>query len=135
MVTNKKPILGICLGMQLLTNCSEEGTEKGLGWIDATTVKFNTDIENLSIPHMGWDKIEPINTNNIFKNLNDNRFYFIHSYHVKCKNDENILAKANYYQSFTCAINRNNIFGVQFHPEKSHKFGMILLKNFSEING
>lgn len=130
---NKKPILGICLGMQLLTNSSEEGKEKGLGWIDAQTIKFDLEDKSLSIPHMGWNKTNPTNTNDIFKNLEDNRFYFVHSYHVKCNYPDNVIATSHYGFDFTCAVNRDNIFGVQFHPEKSHKFGMRLLKNFSDM--
>jgi len=130
---NKKPILGICLGMQLLTNSSEEGVEKGLGWIDAQTIKFDLEDESLSIPHMGWNKTNPASRNDIFKNLEDNRFYFVHSYHVVCNNDKDILATANYGKTFTCSIYQDNIYGVQFHPEKSHKFGMQLLKNFGEM--
>lgn len=130
---NKKPILGICLGMQLLTNSSEEGKEKGLGWIDAETIKFDLEDKNLAVPHMGWNKTNPTNVNNLFKNLKDNRFYFVHSYHVVCNDKENILATANYGKAFTCAIYKDNIYGVQFHPEKSHKFGMQLLKNFGEM--
>ena len=130
---NKKPILGICLGMQLLTNSSEEGKEKGLGWIDAQTIKFDLEDKSLSIPHMGWNKTNPTNTNNIFKNLEDNRFYFVHSYHVVCNNEKNILASSYYGQTFTCSIYKENIYGVEFHPEKSHKFGMQLLKNFGDM--
>jgi len=132
-LVSKKPILGICLGMQLLTNSSEEGKEKGLGWIDAQTVKFDLEDKNLSIPHMGWNKTTPISTSNIFKNLNENRFYFVHSYHVVCNDKKNILASVKYGQEFTCSIYKDNIFGVQFHPEKSHKFGMQLFKNFGEM--
>ena len=130
---NKKPILGICLGMQLLTNSSEEGKEKGLGWIDASAIKFDLEDKSLSIPHMGWNKINHTNTNDIFKNLEDNRFYFVHSYHVVCNNEKNILATTNYDRTFTCSIYKDNIYGVQFHPEKSHKFGMKLLKNFGDM--
>ncbi|MCG3690400.1 imidazole glycerol phosphate synthase subunit HisH [Aliarcobacter butzleri] len=130
---NKKPILGICLGMQLLTNSSEEGKEKGLCWIDAQTIKFHLDDISLSIPHMGWNKTNPTNNNGIFKNLEENRFYFVHSYHVVCNDKSNILATANYGKTFTCSIHKDNIYGVQFHPEKSHKFGMQLLKNFGDM--
>ena len=130
---NKKPILGICLGMQLLTNSSEEGKEKGLGWIDADTIKFNLEDKSIVIPHMGWNRTKPTNTNNIFKGLDENRFYFVHSYHVTCNNNKNILATTNYGSEFISSIYKDNIYGVQFHPEKSHKFGMQLFKNFGEI--
>jgi len=130
---NKKPILGICLGMQLLTNSSEEGKTKGLGWIDAKTLKFDLEDKSLSIPHMGWNTTYPINKENIFQSLDENRFYFVHSYHVACNNKSNILATTNYGQEFTCSIYKDNIYGVQFHPEKSHKFGMQLLKNFGDM--
>ena len=130
---NKKPILGICLGMQLLTNSSEEGSEEGLGWIDAKTVYFNLEDVNLSIPHMGWNRVIPKENNTLFQKLEDNRFYFVHSYHVVCNNGNNILAVSNYEKEFTCSIYKDNVYGVQFHPEKSHKFGMQLLKNFGEM--
>jgi glutamine amidotransferase len=130
---NKKPILGICLGMQLLSNDSQEGKKKGLGWINASTIKFNLVNQNLTVPHMGWNKINPINTDNIFKNLNENKFYFVHSYHVVCHDEKNVLATSNYGELFTSAIHKENIYGVQFHPEKSHQFGMQLFKNFSMI--
>jgi glutamine amidotransferase len=129
----QKPILGICLGMQLLTNGSEEGNEKGLGWINANTIKFNLDNKNLSIPHMGWNKITPVQKNILYNELNENKFYFVHSYHVVCNNEQNILATTEYSQKIVCSIIKKNIYGVQFHPEKSHKYGMKLLKNFSEI--
>ena len=130
---NKKPILGICLGMQLLSNLSEEGKEKGLGWIDAKTVKFELDDKSLSIPHMGWNKTNPTNTKDIYQKLGENRFYFVHTYHVVCNDEKNILATANYGENFTCSIYKDNIYGVQFHPEKSHKFGMQLFENFGEM--
>jgi glutamine amidotransferase len=130
---NKKPILGICLGMQLLSHSSEEGKEKGLGWLDAKTVKFNLEDKKLPIPHMGWNEVTPRTSNTIFKNLEKNRFYFVHTYHVVCTNDNDILATSNYGQLFTCSVNNRNIYGVQFHPEKSHRYGMQLLKNFGDI--
>ncbi len=127
---DKIPILGICLGMQLFTKGSEEGILPGLCWIDAETIKFKT---NLRVPHMGWNtlthKDEPI-----FKNMpKGERFYFIHSYHVVCNDTSNVIAITNYGYDFASAIQKDNIIGVQFHPEKSHKFGMTLLKNFSEM--
>lgn len=130
---HKKPILGICLGMQLLTKSSEEGKEKGLGWIDAQTIKFDLEYKRLAVPHMGWNKSYPTNTDSIFKGLEENRFYFVHSYYVVCNDERDVLATANYGKTFTCSIYKDNIYGVQFHPEKSHKFGMQLLKNFGEL--
>lgn len=132
-IIDKIPILGICLGMQLMSKRSEEGRLNGFGWIDADTVKFDfTAIEkNLRIPHMGWNHIEVKRSGSILDNLYDEpRFYFVHSYHIKCANSDNILAASNYGYEFTCAIIQDNIIGVQFHPEKSHKFGLQVLNNF-----
>jgi glutamine amidotransferase len=130
----KKPILGICLGMQLMTNHSEEGNVNGLGWIDAETIKFSFPYDSsLKIPHMGWTPVQFLKTSFINYEISENpRYYFVHSYYVKCKFENNILAKANYGHAFDCAIINGNIMGVQFHPEKSHKFGMELIRNFNE---
>lgn len=127
----KKPILGICLGAQLLTKSSEEGIKKGLGWVNATTVKFKT---SLPVPNMGWNDIIIVKENSLLKDFHDDapRFYFVHSYHFEFKDKEQILAYNNYDYDYACAFQKENIFGVQFHPEKSHKFGMQLLKNFSK---
>lgn len=131
---DKVPILGICLGMQLLTLRSEEGIKNGLGWIEAETVKFKLDPSlKLKIPHMGWNYIEVKKDNPLIEKNNRNRFYFVHSYHVKCIDETNSLAISHYGTDFTCMINKENIFGAQFHPEKSLKFGMHLLENFSKI--
>jgi glutamine amidotransferase len=132
----KKPILGICLGMQLLTQGSEEGNLKGLGWIDAETRKFNfgENIEGLKIPHMGWNEVGISKDHPLCNNLpKPSRFYFVHSYYVKCHQIGQELMSCNYGLDFTCAIQQDNIMGVQFHPEKSHKFGMEVLKNFIEL--
>jgi imidazole glycerol-phosphate synthase subunit HisH len=132
----KKPFLGICLGMQLLAKSSEEGSETGLGWLDATVVKFdfNGDNRNLKIPHMGWNYVKGSRTHRMLNNLSDNpRFYFVHSYYLNCNQPDDILLTCNYGFDFTCGVQHENIVGVQFHPEKSHKFGMQLLKNFSEL--
>ena len=129
----KKPVLGICLGMQLLTKHSEEGDVDGLGWIDAYTRKFNFSDENkgLKSPHMGWNEVCISKSHSLIENLDNNsRFYFVHSYHVVCNNPQDELLKCNYGIDFTCALQFENIMGVQFHPEKSHKFGMNLLRNF-----
>lgn len=131
----KKPILGICLGMQLLGNGSEEGVENGLELIDMNFMKFNfEDTNQYKIPHMGWNSIDITNKVKLtdLKILNP-RFYFVHSYYAVCKHKENVIMTANYGFEFAVAVQKDNIYGVQFHPEKSHKFGMELLKNFSEI--
>ncbi|MDD5431456.1 MAG: imidazole glycerol phosphate synthase subunit HisH [Candidatus Omnitrophica bacterium] len=133
---DKVPILGICLGMQLFTKMSEEGTVKGLGWIDACTVRFRFSLENqnLKIPHMGWNQVCPNINNGLFNEMHkEPRFYFVHSYHVLCNRREDVVAKTTYGYDFPSVIMHNNIMGVQFHPEKSHKFGMKLLKNFVEL--
>jgi imidazole glycerol-phosphate synthase subunit HisH len=138
-LNQKKPILGICLGMQLFARESEEGTLPGLGWIDGKVKKFTLHssklTENLKIPHMGWNRVTPsIENHKIFENVSHPmRFYFVHSYHFVCAEQDNILATSRYGYDFTCAIFKDNIYGVQFHPEKSHKFGMQVLKNFVEI--
>jgi len=130
----KKPILGICLGMQLLTCCSEEGTEEGLNVIPAKTVKFNFKSKNLPLPHMGWNYIDIVKKEKLFKGFDKKaRFYFVHSYHVLVK-DRNIISSLTCYgYNFVSSFEYENIFGVQFHPEKSHKFGLKLIKNFLEV--
>lgn len=131
---DKTPILGICLGMQLLTNSSEEGTKKGLGLIDAETIKFNLNPEwKLKIPHMGWNYITIKKQNPLISLDSKHRFYFVHSYHVKCNNHEQVLATSHFGNDFTCMVNKDNIYGAQFHPEKSLKFGMSLLTNFANV--
>lgn len=136
-VEEKTPLLGICLGAQLLGNKSEEGTEKGLGWIDLDVVKFDKTKmnENLKIPHMSWNEIDLKKHSKLTEGLasNEARFYFVHSYHIKANDKEAVLATSNYGYEFVSAVEKNNIFGVQFHPEKSHKFGMKLLDNFVRI--
>jgi imidazole glycerol-phosphate synthase subunit HisH len=131
----RKPILGLCLGMQLFTKRSDEGHLQGLGWLNAETIKFkfNKHNQNLKIPHMGWNWIKPCKSSPLFNNLgNDCRFYFVHSYHVVCADQKNALAHTNYGFDFTSMTIEDNIIGAQFHPEKSHKFGMQLLINFAE---
>lgn len=129
----KVPILGICLGMQLLTNGSEEGKLPGLGWVPADTIRFARN-NGLKVPHMGWNNVEQSTPSQLTNELTgDSRYYFVHSYYVRVENDLNSILKTNYGLSFDSAIQRENIYGVQFHPEKSHKFGMQLLKNFATI--
>jgi imidazole glycerol-phosphate synthase subunit HisH len=132
---DKVPILGLCLGMQLFTRSSEEGQLRGLGWFDAETVRFRFDPSDsdLKILHMGWDTVNPKRPTIMWDDMySDARFYFAHSYHVVCHNQEDVTTTTHYGYEFASAITRGNIVGMQFHPEKSHKFGMKLFKNFSE---
>lgn len=129
-----KPILGICLGMQLLTNFSEEGNQYGLGIVNATTRKFIFENRDLKIPHMGWNNIVVMKKTNMSLALNNSsKFYFVHSYYVECEKEEDVLFSTNYGSEFVSGFQKDNIIGVQFHPEKSHKFGMQLLKNFCNL--
>jgi len=132
---DKIPLLGICLGMQLLADSSEEGSLKGLGFIKAQSKKFEFNGQrNLKVPHMGWNYVEAQKNTPLFNNAYEEmRFYFVHSYFVQCENDNDILGTTNYGHTFTSMINKDNIYGFQFHPEKSHKYGMLLLKNFVEL--
>lgn len=136
-IEKKKPILGICLGAQLMTAHSEEGNVNGLKWVDAKTVQFDaTRLSGLPIPHMGWTDISPKNHCELLTDLPaDPRYYFVHSYHFQFQKEEEITATAKYGYEFACAFKKDNIFGAQFHPEKSHKYGMKMLSNFNEITG
>lgn len=129
---NKKPILGICLGMQMLGIKSEEGKSNGLNYIPFICKKFNKS-EDIRVPHMGWDYVRVSKDTQIVLNPPDNmRFYFVHSYYAECEREDDILFKCDYGIDFAAGVNRENIYGVQFHPEKSHKYGMWLLRNFVE---
>ena len=130
------PILGICLGMQLMTNSSEEGELEGLGWIDAEVKKFAfPDEADLKIPHMGWNRVSIKKTNLLISAEKDaeQRFYFVHSYYVHAKNQDDIMCSTYYGHEFCSGFSHANIMGVQFHPEKSHRFGMTLMKKFIQI--
>ena len=135
------PILGICLGMQLLGRSSEEGEAAGLGWIPAATRRFNFDAMTgrcLRIPHMGWNDVRATSPNNFLDLGLDElgqgpRFYFVHSYHVVCDDPGDIAARADYGSVFTAAVQHEHIYGVQFHPEKSHHWGKRLLKRFASL--
>lgn len=132
----KIPIFGICLGMELFSKKSEEGKLAGLGWIDSETIKFsfNSPKNNLKVPHMGWNEINPQKNDPLLEGLNEKtRFYFAHSYHLVCSKKENVLALTNHGYDFPSIVRQDNIWGVQFHPEKSHNFGMRLLKNFIDL--
>jgi glutamine amidotransferase len=128
----KKPFLGICLGMQLMCNSSDEGKSPGLKLVDAEVKKFNfPNNKELKIPHMGWNYIQPKKPSNILNGLDQkSRFYFVHSYFVECAIDIDVLTETNYGNPFVSSFEQNNLIGVQFHPEKSHRFGMTLFKNF-----
>ncbi|MBV6510876.1 MAG: Imidazole glycerol phosphate synthase subunit HisH [Ignavibacteriaceae bacterium] len=128
---DKKPILGICLGMQMLTDFSEEGETEGLGFIKAKTKKFNFPDKKLKVPHMGWNSITSKNSHPILNGISENEmFYFVHSYYVKCDLGLNEIAQTTYGLEFSSIIADKNIIGVQFHPEKSHEWGEHLIKNF-----
>jgi len=132
-IQKKTPILGICLGMQLFARKSEEGESAGLGWIDAEVVRFKFDDKerHLKIPHMGWILVKICQRNPLFEEMYpEPRFYFVHSYHVACTSEEEVLTQTSYGYEFVSSVKKENIYGVQFHPEKSHKFGMKLLDNF-----
>lgn len=127
------PILGVCLGMQLLCKSSEEGKLPGLGWIDASVHRLSAD-GGLKIPHMGWNVISARKDSPLFSvTTEEQRFYFVHSYHVVCHDPADILATVSYGIEVVAALSRDNIYGVQFHPEKSHRFGMALMKRFVEL--
>lgn len=131
----KKPILGICVGMQMMARSSEEGGLPGLGWIDATVAKFDTRLleSKTHLPHMGWNDARPVSTDTLFSGLDAPRYYFLHSYFMKTDREENVLATTNYGVTFTSAVQAGNVYGTQFHPEKSHQWGVRLLKNFAEF--
>lgn len=135
-LTTKTPILGLCLGMELMTKHSTEGQHPGLAWFDAETVQFNFDESHadLRVPHMGWNTVVAACPEHpLFIDLdNDHRFYFAHSFHVVCTRTENILAYTDYGYLFPSMIVQDNLIGAQFHPERSHIFGLKLLKNFAE---
>jgi glutamine amidotransferase len=137
MILNRKtPILGVCVGMQMLAKSSDEGRLPGLGWVNADVRKFDfpESLESRRLPHMGWNDVTSQKENPLLLNLEKNaRFYFLHSYYFNCMDSEDSVATSHYGFDFTSIINHQNIYGVQFHPEKSHHFGVQLLKNFAEI--
>jgi glutamine amidotransferase len=137
MVLNQKvPVIGICVGMQMLAHSSDEGKLKGLGWIEGEVKKFDESKISFSthLPHMGWNDIKVTKENRVFFDFpSDPKFYFLHSYYFFCNDEKDSIATSEYGVEFTCAVNNNSVFGVQFHPEKSHNYGIKLLENFSKL--
>lgn len=131
-VIRKTPVLGICLGMQLMGMHSEEGDSLGLGWVNANFVKFDVEKAKypIKVPCMGWNQIKLLKSSKLIHDMALPRFYFVHSYHAVCFDADDILAETEYGYVYTAAYEKENIFGVQFHPEKSHKYGLKLLHNF-----
>lgn len=137
MVLNKKiPVLGICVGMQMLAHSSDEGILPGLGWINGIVKKIDPEKlhHTTHLPHMGWNDVKAVKQSNLFSELEkDACFYFLHSYYFSCNDPADISAVTDYGGAFTCAVQHENIYGVQFHPEKSHHYGVQLLKNFANF--
>ncbi len=133
---NKVPVIGICVGMQMMANNSDEGNMEGLKWIDASVRKFDeTKIHQVTrLPHMGWNDVKPVKDISLFNGLeNDAIFYFLHTYYFECNNTQDIMAITEYGEEFASAAHHENIYGIQFHPEKSHSYGEILLHNFAKL--
>ena len=135
-LVRKVPVLGVCVGMQMMGRTSEEGCEPGLGWINAEVrhFAFTQDNRKLMLPHMGWNDIKPTQSSALLKDLDaSSRFYFLHSYFFAPDKQDEVIANADYGGTFACGVQAGNCYGVQFHPEKSHGWGIQLLKNFTEI--
>ncbi len=135
-MVKRLPIFGICVGMQMLARRSDEGKLDGLGWIEADVIKFDESkfTQKTHLPHMGWNDVIPKSTNCLFRGMDAKpRFYFLHSYYFLPKKEEDVLAVTDYNDSFASAVSSGNVYGAQFHPEKSHQWGIQLLKNFAEL--
>lgn len=137
LVLNQKiPVIGICVGMQMMGNKSDEGNLEGLNWIDANIRKFDEDTiqQRTKLPHMGWNDVMPTSNHPLFQGLEqDAIFYFLHSFYFECNNVDDSIATSNYGMNFTSAANHDNVYGIQFHPEKSHNYGEQLLHNFAKL--
>jgi glutamine amidotransferase len=130
------PILGVCVGMQMLGQSSEEGSLAGLAWLDGAVKRFDPKLLNtaVDVPHMGWNNVAPVKESGLLRGLDsDSRFYFLHSYYFQTNNTADVIAVTDYGGPFACAISSDNVFGVQFHPEKSHRWGIRLLENFAKL--
>jgi glutamine amidotransferase len=128
------PVLGMCVGMQMFGHGSEEGNLPGLGWLDATCQKFRQETPSLRVPHMGWNNVKRVKQSALTDTLPDDaRFYFVHSFHMVCRDPSDVLLTTDYGGEFVAAVQRGNIFGTQFHPEKSHRFGMELYRRFASL--
>ena len=128
------PVLGVCVGMQLMAGSSEEGIIPGLGWLNASVRKLpSTAAIRLRLPHMGWNDVKPLSSNGLFKGLDQPQFYFLHSYYFDTDQVNMVAAHSYYGEKFVCAVQQDNICGTQFHPEKSHEWGTMLLKNFADL--
>ena len=135
MLKDKRPVLGICVGMQLLARESEEGSAPGLGWMDGQVRRFAHDSfqQRTHLPHMGWNTVEPARPHSLFDGVDlGTGYYFLHSFYFECVREQDVLATTEYGQPFASVVQRDNVVGVQFHPEKSHHAGIQLLKNFAE---
>lgn len=129
-------IMGICVGMQMLAKSSDEGKLPGLGWIDGNVKLFDASLipYKTRLPHMGWNSIHPVKENILMKGFDDeSRFYFLHSYYFECNEPQNVICTTNYGITYSSVVNKNNIYGIQFHPEKSHSNGIQLLNNFADL--
>lgn len=129
------PVLGVCVGMQMMAKSSNEGILNGLGWIEANVKLFDVSKINhvTRLPHMGWNNVKATGKNPLLEHIEDSLFYFLHSFYFVCENESDIVGQSYYGDVFTCAVNYKNIYGVQFHPEKSHDYGIQLLKNFATL--
>jgi len=134
-LARQKPVLGICLGLELMAETSEEGNAAGLGWLRARTIRFRIeDTERHKVPHMGWNQVRIRKSSELLRGVGEGtEFYFAHSYHLALDDDDDLLCETEYEITFPSSIERGNIFGVQYHPEKSHDAGAQLLKNFVEL--
>jgi len=135
-IDDKIPVMGICVGMQMLADSSEEGTEPGLGWIKGNVCKFDANLIPFKsrLPHMGWNTIVPKENVNLFNGIeNHGRFYFLHSYYFECDEKSQVISTTDYGITYASAVNKENVYGIQFHPEKSHNNGIRLLNNFAKL--